>query len=47
MVLADVLDELDLPGYHPLTFGDPVLIGQAVELIAQARRPVSTWAAAC
>ena len=34
------VDELDLPGYHPVTFGDPVLIGQAVELIAQAHRPV-------
>jgi acetolactate synthase-1/2/3 large subunit len=34
------VDELDLPGYHPVTFGDPVLIGQAVELISQARRPV-------
>jgi acetolactate synthase-1/2/3 large subunit len=34
------VDELDLPGYHPVTFGDPVLIGQAVELISQAHRPV-------
>ena len=34
------VDELDLPGYHPVTFGDPVLIGQATELIAQAHRPV-------
>ena len=34
------VDELDLPGYHPVTFGDPVLVGQAAELIAQAQRPV-------
>src|SRR5271163_2534827 len=34
------VDELDLPGYHPVTFGDPVLIRQAVELMSQARRPV-------
>ena len=34
------VDELDLPGYHPVTFGDPILIGQAVELISQAHRPV-------
>jgi acetolactate synthase-1/2/3 large subunit len=34
------LDELDLPGYRPVTVGDPVLVGQAAELIAQARRPV-------
>ncbi len=34
------VDELDLPGYHPMTFGDPVLVAQAAELIAQAQRPV-------
>ncbi len=34
------VDDLDLPGYHPVTFGDPVLIGQATELISQAHRPV-------
>ena len=34
------VDDLDLPGYHPVTFGDPVLIGQAAELISQAHRPV-------
>ena len=34
------VDELDLPGYHPVTFGDPVLIGQAAELISRAHRPV-------
>ena len=34
------VDELDLPGYHPVTFGDPVLVAQAAELIAAAKRPV-------
>ena len=34
------VDELDLPGYHPVTFGDPVLIGEAAELISRAHRPV-------
>ena len=34
------VDELDLPGYHPVTFGDPVLVRQAAELIASAHRPV-------
>jgi acetolactate synthase-1/2/3 large subunit len=34
------VDELDLPGYHPVTFGDPVLVRQAAELIAEAHRPV-------
>ena len=34
------VDELDLPGYHPVTFGDPVLVGQAAELISGAQRPV-------
>ena len=34
------VDDLDLPGYHPVTFGDPVLVGEAVELIARAERPV-------
>jgi acetolactate synthase I/II/III large subunit len=34
------VDELDLPGYHPVTFGDPVLIGQAAELISRSHRPV-------
>jgi acetolactate synthase-1/2/3 large subunit len=34
------IDDLDLPGYHPVTFGDPVLVGQAVELIGAAHRPV-------
>ena len=28
------VDELDLPGYHPVTYGDPVLVRQAAELIA-------------
>jgi acetolactate synthase I/II/III large subunit len=34
------VDELDLPGYHPVTVGDPALVVEAVELIAQAKRPV-------
>jgi acetolactate synthase I/II/III large subunit len=34
------VDELDLPGYHPLTNGDPQLIRQAAELIRTAQRPV-------
>ncbi len=32
--------ELDLPGYHPLTTGDPVHIRQAAELLLAAERPV-------
>jgi len=32
--------DLDLPGYHPMTEGDPVLVGQAADLIRSARRPV-------
>jgi len=34
------VDELDLPGYHPLTVGDPELVRQAAGLIAGAHRPV-------
>jgi len=34
------MDELDLPGYHPRTEGDPAEVRRAAELIAQARRPV-------
>jgi acetolactate synthase-1/2/3 large subunit len=34
------VDELDLPGYHPLTAGDPVEIRRAAELLATAERPV-------
>jgi acetolactate synthase-1/2/3 large subunit len=34
------VDELDLPGYHPVTDGDPVLVRQAAELIRAASRPV-------
>jgi acetolactate synthase I/II/III large subunit len=34
------IDELDLPGYHPVTFGDPVLVRKAAELITAAQRPV-------
>jgi acetolactate synthase-1/2/3 large subunit len=32
--------DLDLPGYHPLTEGDPVLVRQAVEMLLAAERPV-------
>ena len=31
---------MELPGYHPITEGDPALIAEAAELIAQAERPV-------
>ncbi len=31
---------MELPGYHPVTEGDPALIAEAAELIAQAERPV-------
>ena len=34
------IDELDLPGYRPVTVGDPAQVGRAAELIAAARRPV-------
>jgi acetolactate synthase-1/2/3 large subunit len=34
------VDELDLPGYHPVTQGDPALIRQAAALIRQSNRPV-------
>jgi acetolactate synthase-1/2/3 large subunit len=34
------VDELDLPGYHPLTEGDPALVRQAVQLMREAHRPV-------
>ena len=34
------VDELDLPGYHPHTVGDPELVRQAAALIGQAHRPV-------
>ncbi len=33
-------DSVDLPGYHPLTHGDPDLIRQAAELIQASERPV-------
>ncbi|HXY26816.1 MAG TPA: thiamine pyrophosphate-binding protein, partial [Acidimicrobiales bacterium] len=33
-------DELDLPGYHPTTVGDPARIAAAAELILTAERPV-------
>jgi len=32
--------DLDLPGYHPMTVGDPKLIRQAAELLLAAERPV-------
>ena len=31
---------MELPGYHPVMEGDPALIEEAAELIAQAERPV-------
>ena len=34
------VDELDLPGYHPVTEGDPALVRRAAELITAAERPV-------
>jgi len=34
------LDELDLPGYHPVTVGDPAKVRQAVALLLAAERPV-------
>jgi acetolactate synthase I/II/III large subunit len=33
-------DSLDLPGYQPVTHGDPAAIRAAADLILQARRPV-------
>ncbi len=33
-------ESVDLPGYHPLTHGDPAAIGKAAELILAAERPV-------
>ncbi len=33
-------DQLDLPGYKPVTRGHPKMIRQAAELITEARRPV-------
>ena len=34
------IDDLDLPGYHPKTDGDPALVSEAVDLILSAERPV-------
>ncbi len=34
------VDELDLPGYHPVTEGDPALGRRAADLIRAAHRPV-------
>jgi acetolactate synthase-1/2/3 large subunit len=36
----DSIDDLDLPGYHPRTQGDPELIRRAATLLLQAERPV-------
>jgi acetolactate synthase-1/2/3 large subunit len=33
-------EDLDLPGYHPVTEGDPTLIREAAELLLAAERPV-------
>ena len=32
--------DMDLPGYHPITQGDPELIRAAAEMISKAQRPV-------
>jgi acetolactate synthase-1/2/3 large subunit len=34
------VDDLDLPGYHPVTDGDPKLVRQAAELMRTSHRPV-------
>ncbi len=34
------LTDLDLPGYHPVTEGDPALVREAAELLLAAERPV-------
>jgi acetolactate synthase-1/2/3 large subunit len=34
------LSDLDLPGYHPVTEGDPALVREAAELLLAAERPV-------
>jgi acetolactate synthase-1/2/3 large subunit len=34
------VEELDLPGYHPVTDGDPALVAEAAQLISAAHRPV-------
>ncbi|HEY1466193.1 MAG TPA: thiamine pyrophosphate-dependent enzyme, partial [Acidimicrobiales bacterium] len=34
------LSDLDLPGYHPVTEGDPALVREAAELLLAAQRPV-------
>ena len=33
-------DDLDLPGYRPVTEGDPALVREAAELLLAAERPV-------
>ncbi len=34
------VDDLDLPGYHPVTEGDPAEVRRAAELMLAAERPV-------
>jgi acetolactate synthase-1/2/3 large subunit len=34
------VDDLDLPGYHPATVGDPEAVRRAAELVLAAERPV-------
>jgi len=34
------VEDLDLPGYHPVTFGDPERVRAAAELVLAADRPV-------
>src|SRR5208282_2733547 len=34
------VEELDLPGYHPVTEGDPQLVAAAADLMLAAHRPV-------
>jgi acetolactate synthase-1/2/3 large subunit len=34
------VEDLDLPGYHPISNGDPELVKQAADLILRAERPV-------
>jgi acetolactate synthase-1/2/3 large subunit len=36
----DSVDDLDLPGYHPVTEGDPAEVRRAAELLLAAERPV-------
>jgi acetolactate synthase-1/2/3 large subunit len=36
----ETIEDLDLPGYRPVTLGDPALVRQAAELVLGASRPV-------